>query len=354
MDKTFDSAKFVRSVGVSLVAEFEQARSATTPELVASAMETAARQRLAQILPSGVGVGTGCVIDTYGNTSRQTDVILYERDVCPAFRLNDNDPKATYYPCEGVIAVGEIKSVIGKKELEDSFAKIASVKSLRRNFEVPKYPNHNGRRLFGYRKYGERVGAIRNDIISAVNYGPDNWDGSKIYGFILADKMAVSIDTMKEHYSRLINDSDDTVCPNITVFLEGPFFEPFDTKDGNYVASLSVAGAHCIRVMKISSPFSLLISRLHSTYDLGGTAETEVFGKYYLKPEQENVELLGLFPIKGNCVLVEDLWSAHEFPGQLCTCCKQIIRHGDGGRLLDEIRIICATCAATSGPTALI
>ncbi len=43
---------------------------------------------------------------------------------------------------------------------------------------------------------------------------------------------------------------------------------------------------------KISSPFSFLISRLHSAYDLGGTAETEVFGEYYLKPEEEDVEIV--------------------------------------------------------------
>ena len=328
-----------------MVAEFEKARSATTPELVGSAMEKAARRQLEQILPSGVGVGTGCVIDTYGNTSRQTDVILYERDICPAFRVND-DPKATYYPCEGVIAVGEIKSAIGKKELEDSFAKIASVKSLRRNFEFPKYPDHNGRRLFGYRKYGERAGAIRNDLISPVNYGPDNAEGSKIYGFILADKMAVGIDTMKGHYSRLINEFDDTVCPNISVFLEGTVFNPARPKDKTFVNCLSVEMGWCILVRKISSPFPFLISRLHSAYDLGGTAETEVFGQYYLKPEEEDVETLGLFTIKGKYVLVEDLWSPQEFRGQPCSCCRQDIRHGDGGRLLDERRIICAACAA--------
>ena len=105
MDKTFDSAKFVRSVGASLVAEFEKARSATTPELVASAMETAARRQLGQILPSGVGVGTGCVIDTYGNTSRQIDVILYERGICPAFRVNYDDPKPESTEGEGIRGV---------------------------------------------------------------------------------------------------------------------------------------------------------------------------------------------------------------------------------------------------------
>ena len=218
MDKSFDSARFVTTVGAALIAEFEKARSATTPELVASAMETAARRQLEQILPSGVAVGTGRVIDTYGNTSRQIDVILYERDICPAFRVNYDDPKATYYPCEGVIAVGEIKSVIGKKELEDSFKKIESVKSLMRNYDHPRYAPHKGRKLFGYRKYGERAGGIRNDIISQVNYAPNDTEGSNIYGFILGDKMGLRVDTMRGHYSRLVDASDKAVCPNITFF----------------------------------------------------------------------------------------------------------------------------------------
>ena len=158
--------------------------------------------------------------------------------------------------------------------------------------------------------------------------------------------MAVGIDTMKGHYSRLINDVDDAVCPNITVFLEGTVFNPARPKDRKFANPLSVEMGSYILVRKISSPFSFLISRLHSAYDLGGTAETKVFGEYYLKPEEEDVETLGLFPIKGNYVLVEDLWSAQEFPGQPCTCCKQNIRHGDGGRLLDEGRVLCATCAA--------
>ena len=309
-------------------------------------METAARKQLEQILPSGVAVGTGCVIDTYGNTSRQIDVILYERDICPVFRVNHDDPKAAYYPCEGVIAVGEIKSVIGKKELEDSFTKISSVKTLRRNYERPKYPDHQGRRLYGYRKYGERAGAIRNDIISPVNYEPNNAEGSKIYGFILGDKMAVRVDTLKGHYSRLVNEFDDAVCPNITILLEGTVFNPARPADKKFANSLSVEMGWCILVRRVSSPFSMLISRLHTAYDLGGTAETDVFGEYYLKPEDEDVETLGLFPIKGKYILVEDLWDAQEFPGQPCTSCQQNIRHGDGGRLLDERRIICAMCAS--------
>ena len=346
MDDSFDSTRFVRKVGDSLVAAFENARTATTPELVASAMETAARKQLEQILPSGVAVGTGCVIDTYGSTSRQMDVILFERDLCPVFRINDNDPKAAYYPCEGVIAVGEIKSVIGKKELEDSFAKISSVKALKRNYKHPKYPDHNGRKLFGYRKYGERAGALRNDLINAVNYGPNNAEASKIYGFVLGDKGAVSVETLKGHYSCLVDEYDDTLCPNITTLLDGTVFDPARPTDGRFSTSLSAESGWCILVRKISSPFSVLISRLHSAYSLGGTAETEVFGEYYLKPQEEDVTLLGLFPIRGKCILMEDLYEAEAFPESSCSSCGQKIRHGERGRLLDEKRVICATCAA--------
>ena len=60
----------------------------------------------------------------------------------------------------------------------------------------------------------------------------------------------------------------------------------------------------CILVRKISSPFSFLISRLHSAYDLGGTAETEVFGEYYLKPEEEDVEIVSGAAKSGHWVTV--------------------------------------------------
>ena len=82
---------------------------------------------------------------------------------------------------------------------------------------------------------------------------------------------------------------------------------------------------------------------------LGGTAETEVFGKYYLKPEDENVTLLGLFPIKGRYILVEDIYEAQEFPGRPCTSCKQNILHGEGGGLLGMVRISPCTAVPQMG-----
>ena len=129
MDSTFDVAKFVKDVGVLLVHAYEGARKATTPGLVGSAIENPVRSLVASLLPSGLSVGTGCVVDSYGNTSRQMDIVLYERDICPVYRVNDT-PEATYFPCEGVVAVGEVKAALDGPKLGDAFKKIESVKAL--------------------------------------------------------------------------------------------------------------------------------------------------------------------------------------------------------------------------------
>ena len=125
----FSATDFITRLGRSLIKEFEEARQATTSPLIGVAIETPVRRRLEQVLPRGVAVGSGCVIDSYGNCSRQRDVVLYERDICPVFSINDT-PESTYYPCEGVMAVIEVKSSVASAELKDSFEKIASVKRL--------------------------------------------------------------------------------------------------------------------------------------------------------------------------------------------------------------------------------
>ena len=64
-----------------LIDEFEEPRAGTTPSTVGSAAEQPVRDQLEQVLPKRVGVGESFVIDSYDRTSRQQDVILYERDI---------------------------------------------------------------------------------------------------------------------------------------------------------------------------------------------------------------------------------------------------------------------------------
>ena len=120
-------------------------------------------------------------------------------------------------------------------------------------------------------------------------------------------------------------------------------------EDRRFANTLSLEHAHCIQIRKLPSPFSLLISNLHSAFTLGGTAETEVFGEYYLRPEVVDVKPLGIFPVRGNYIThVENLYDEEEFPGLPCASCNRAIRYGDGALLLDEKRIVCATCTPES------
>ena len=189
MRNSFDAAGFVKDIGRELVRAFETARTATTSELVGDAMETPVRERLEQVLPQGIGVGSGCVIDTHGNTSRQLDVVLYEKGICPVFCVN-NSPETTYYPCEGVLAVGEVKSAIDKEKLGDAFGKIASVKAMDRAFRVAW-----GEYVCG-RPYGE------NSADSSYGFQRDYTDKGDILGFIVAGESRVTVAAPMAEYRR--------------------------------------------------------------------------------------------------------------------------------------------------------
>ncbi len=118
-DQTFSAQQFLLNVGQRLVMEFQHATQGTTPTLAGDSREHPARQQLERLLPPVAGVGSGAVIDCAGNVSKQQDVVIYDRTVTPVLSVNGN-PSATYYPIEGVIAVGEIKTSVGRTELEDA------------------------------------------------------------------------------------------------------------------------------------------------------------------------------------------------------------------------------------------
>ena len=274
MQSTFRPAEFVRGIGNDLIRAFENARNATTPTLVGNAMEQPVRMRLEQILPKGIGVGSGCVIDTHGSTSRQMDVVLYEKEQCPVFCVNDS-PETTYYPCEGVLAVGEVKSKIGKKELSDCFMKIRSVKSLQRSFKRTKSGQHVGR---PYGDYG-----------SATAYGFElnRTNIGDIFGFILAERPSIQIvpykgnsSSISDCYSENVETiCNDVFCPDMTVFLDGTVLKALtiDTDkvgpSAEYVpARVHPVLPHSILPSRSESPFGELLKAVWRRHQDGFTA----------------------------------------------------------------------------------
>ena len=205
MQKSFNSVEFLRDLAQELVENFARTGRATTPGLVGSAREAAARHKLEGILPSVAGIGSGCIIDVHGHTSRQQDIVIYEKHASPVFSIN-NSPESTYYPCEGVIAVGEVKSGLGRAELLDALEKVRSAKALRRHCLDP----------LSWRNYGSTLGI---GGAPSESYDPDQKVSDQIYGFILCDHFDLKIPTLIDAYNEHCSNNAPALCPNFIISL---------------------------------------------------------------------------------------------------------------------------------------
>ncbi|OOE58933.1 hypothetical protein BZG13_05565 [Salinivibrio sp. ML323] len=84
---------------------------------------------LREYLPERFGVNSGFIVDVDGNVSQQTDIIIYDRFVAPKFKVTSSK---YLYPCESVVAAGEVKSFLDKNQLLDSLRKLKRVRALDR------------------------------------------------------------------------------------------------------------------------------------------------------------------------------------------------------------------------------
>ncbi|MDE0683481.1 MAG: hypothetical protein OXI63_11240 [Candidatus Poribacteria bacterium] len=279
MERKFDAHAYIDRIGKRLIIEFEEAGQATTPSLIGEARETPVREQLEQILPRGIAVGSGCVIDSHGNASQQTDVILYERDICPVFSVN-NTPETTYYPCEGVIAVGEIKSALNTATLEDSFAKIASVKSLRRYIVTPPPELEflpTGGRVIVHRDYGSTA---TPSVIRASDSDPESDEHKQIFGFVLAGKLKLKPPTLLEKYVELVYQTGDTLSPNIVITLTHGGVYPYNPQKKERL--LFPQTASDFAYFLLNSGFRSLIHYIHFAYGLCQTSGLRAFDRYFM------------------------------------------------------------------------
>ena len=228
----------MQKTGEDIVAAFDKADDVTTPSGIGDAKEKSVIERLDQILPVGIGVGSGFVFDSYGKTSQQMDVVLFEKDICPRFSYSES---ATYYPCESVIAAGEIKSAIGKAELSDVFSKTKSVKSLKR-FSQPEYSPLQQRDCFFYRVYGSKteIGGTPEE-----GYCQDSNPLDQILTFAFAKSFQTQKETYSNHFlSHLRNlkaDKNLHLASNLIVTLDDRVLFPILLDKPNYIISFQEA-----------------------------------------------------------------------------------------------------------------
>jgi hypothetical protein len=92
---------------------------------VGQAREFLVARLLKTILPSGVHIGSGIVIDGYGNSSKQIDIVIYD----PKFPLLTVESGGLYF-IEGVLATIEIKSTLDTEKLKTSLENSKSILTL--------------------------------------------------------------------------------------------------------------------------------------------------------------------------------------------------------------------------------
>ena len=287
--REFDATDFIVRLGRSLIDEFEEARRATTSQLIGEAIETPVRRRLEQVLPRGIGVGSGCVIDSYGNCSRQQDVVLYERGVCPVFSINDT-PQSTYYPCEGVMAVIEVKSSVASAELEDSFRKIASVKRLRR-FDV--YSPRAGDSYLEHRRY---EGTQMANVVRFSDAKEMERQGlNQILGGILTKSLRMKSNTFSAKFVELVRSWGDEYSPNLVEILDGGTLIPCVVEEGKARAEFSAKKATHFQYSR-SDPMQNLIHFIYLTHRHGVTSPTAAFDRYIVGDQNESPYFGPLIP----------------------------------------------------------
>jgi len=280
VDQTFDSHQYCEGLGKRLVEAFGAAGGATSPGLVGTAREGAVRRELEAALPGGLAVGTGCVIDSYGGTSRQQDIVVFERDLCPVFSIADS-PEASYYPCEGVIAVGEVKSRLDSDCLRDVFQKISSVKRLRRRAELEPRGFPGQPDTVPFRSY---CSTVSTHGLAEQQFDQDANEWDQIYGFAVAGDQSLSEESILDAVTAHVAAAPKHEAVD-SIFILGSGSVRF-IRGTTAVRGASTADA--VGLATEPSPFNQLLVALIAAAQRGRTVPRQKFLTYYAEPNSQS------------------------------------------------------------------
>lgn len=256
LKKSFDTFEYVKDLGRDLIRDFEKSAKTTHPHSVGDGREKGAINKLKNILPDGVGVGSGFVIDSYGNVSSQCDIIIYEKDLC--LKFNSDDERNRYYNCESVIAVGEVKSDITKKELINTLQKMRKIKNLKR------YTTNNN----NFRRYLTAQGLVGTDDekIDSKNKSLD-----QIFTFLICNSFKMSVDKMVEEI-KLINYQRYEYI-NCIVSVDGKFVSYGKYENNTCYNRLGANDSNVITYSQIDDSFSMFLRLIFHTINCGRTVD---------------------------------------------------------------------------------
>lgn len=285
MKEHFESSEYIKHIANELIRNFAFSSSATTPVLIGSAREKEVIRKLEMLLPKSVGIGSGCIIDSYGNTSKQMDIVLYEKDFCPVFCINESS-ETTYFPCEGVVAVGEVKSSLNSKELSDIFKKIESVKKLKRH-SVPEKSMLRATDCYAFRHYGVK-GSF--EPAQSEDFDQENKSTDQIYCFAVCGTLDLTLETLAQKFEEELKTVDYKNEVNLITILDYGLIFYYDQPSNMIKNTFKETGAFFI-TSKRENNFEFLLSKLNWVIDTNRTVNFSAFNRYILL--NNSVSLLG-------------------------------------------------------------
>lgn len=157
--------------------------------------EEVVRSFLRAYLPKRFEISTGFVFDVNGAVSNQVDIVIADTLVCPRFETVGG---TRYYPCESVVAVGQVKSSITSgKKLYGALENLESVKSLDRSARGRAFDS----------RFNECIDQRSNHL-------------HQIFSFVLVTGKTISHTTIQESILEYITSREPHLWPNVFIALD--------------------------------------------------------------------------------------------------------------------------------------
>jgi hypothetical protein len=122
-------------------------------------------------IPGKFDIASGFLMSSQNEISTQCDIVIYDRNSTP---LIQNNELQRFFPHETVCAIGEVKSILKKKELLDALRKLANVKKIRLT-------------------KGSRTVLHRDREISQFPFSPTKYPYDNIFSFLICEKLGFDV-----------------------------------------------------------------------------------------------------------------------------------------------------------------
>jgi len=245
-----------QKIATAFAVEFDDlAKEIDHAQLSGESREHALVALLRKYLPQRVGIDRGLVIDAHGSVSRQQDVVIFDRSVGTVFEVNN----VKYFPCESVVAVGEVKAHIESRgTMQDAIEKIRSVKALDRS-------NRGTNRIIT----GPGIS------LSPMPFEPAKNHRDQIFGFMFTSS-SLTRDTLVGLLQEFNRTHERSLWPNVFCDFKGILIS-FECAGRLYPSAMDATSLYCTKEAEVNNLLLLFYCILASFIDEAHVARPNYF-----------------------------------------------------------------------------